>query len=182
MRAKQLSFLPRHSLEHGGDTRRGKRKLARPIDPKRPIHLTLSAKRARGSLSLLQPRHRGRIESLVYAVARKRDIRILRLANVGNHLHLALQTRTRRGFQAFLREITGKIAVLVTGAIKGSPSGPFWDHLAWSRVVNWGRELKGVLAYILKNMLEAEGAKRKDENGKDCPLITLRFDKPPDDR
>lgn len=180
MRAKQLSFLPRHSLEHGGDTRRGKRKIARPLDPKRPIHLTLRSSRARGSLSLLRPAHRGPIERLLHATAKRRGLRILRFANVGNHLHLVVQIRTRRGFQAFLREITGKIATLVTGAVKGSPSGPFWDHLAWSRVVSWGHELKHVFAYLLKNMLEAEGAKRKDPGGKDYPLITPRFDPPPD--
>ena len=48
---RQLSFLPSFkslntALKHGGDVRKGRRKVARPVDPKRPIHLVLTSSRA----------------------------------------------------------------------------------------------------------------------------------------
>jgi hypothetical protein len=53
-----------------------------------------------------------------------------------------------------LRTIGGLIARAATGAVKGRPVGKFWDHLAFSRVVAWGRDLTRSLAYVLGNALE----------------------------
>jgi REP element-mobilizing transposase RayT len=89
-------------------------------------------------------------------VARRRNVRIYRYANVGNHLHILLQARTRRDFQAFLREFAGAVAVTATGAAKGRPDR-FWDSLAWSTLVEWGRQYRNVSRYILLNVLEASG-------------------------
>jgi REP element-mobilizing transposase RayT len=147
------AFVPR--LEHGGAIRKGLRKLARPIDPKRPMHLVMRAEVARGRLSLLA--HSRAIRSLAYRVARKRKVRILRFANVGNHLHLIIQTKTRRGFQNFLRVFAGKIAQLVTGAQKGRAFGKFWDALAYTRITFWGRAYQTLHDYLITNEIEAAG-------------------------
>src|SRR5690606_1064530 len=107
----------------------GKRKLERPLDPKRPLHVTLKSTRARGPWSLLNPRHRYCIEDRLHATARKHKLKIYRFQNVGNHLHLLVKAPTRAAFQAFLREFAGRIAMLVTRARKGHPVGRFWDAL-----------------------------------------------------
>ena len=45
---------------------------------------------------------------------------------------------------------------VMTGAKKGVPAvRKFWDHLAWSRVVAWGRDLCGVHEYFEKNRADA---------------------------
>ncbi|MCM2279935.1 MAG: hypothetical protein NDJ89_17820, partial [Oligoflexia bacterium] len=61
------------------------------------------------------------------------------------------------GFQAYLRALTGTIARTITGARKGVRKGRFWDALAYSRVVTWGRELKNVSFYVVMNELEGQG-------------------------
>ena len=171
MRVRQLSFLPKVSLEHGGQTRPGRRKIARPIDLKRPLHLVLRSSMARGPHSMLAPKHEHRIRAIVDLAAEKYDIRLYRFVNVGNHLHLLVQTRTRPAFRGFLREISGRIAMLVTGSRKSHPlelitrSGArstsgrkrFWDLLAYTRIVGWGRDFVSLKRYFIKNHFEAAG-------------------------
>lgn len=153
---KQLSFLPKLAFEHGGDIRKGRRKLARPVDPRRPLHVVMRSARARGELSMLAPRNKRRVERSLAEIARKRGIRVYRVANVGNHLHLLLKTPDRRALSAFLRELAGRIAMLITGAAKGRAQ-KFWYGLAYSRIVSWGRDFKGVHLYLIQNLFEATG-------------------------
>ncbi len=49
------------------------------------------------------------------------------------------------------------IARIVTGAKKGSAFGRFWDALAYSRVVEWGRAYFIAKYYVIQNEMEAEG-------------------------
>lgn len=147
------AFKPR--LEHGGELRAGKRKLARPIDPKRPMHLVLRSSRARGKLSLLSKAKA--IEGLIQKSAKKHGVQVQQYANAGNHLHLIVKARTRRDFQNFLRNLTGKIAQLMTQAKKGNAFGKFWDTLAYTRVVEWGRALRVAKDYVMLNELETTG-------------------------
>lgn len=68
------------------------------------------------------------------------------------------------------KEISGGIAQIVTGARKGialarnklgsSPKSAqrgFWDHLMFTRIVNFGRDFNGVAKYLIKNLFEAAG-------------------------
>jgi REP element-mobilizing transposase RayT len=175
----QHSFLPPIALQHGGDTRKGKRKIARPIDPKRPLHLTLKSSRAQGAWSLLHPKHCRGLELKSRSIAQRHDVAVYRFVNVGNHLHLLVKARNRRSFQGFLRELSGALAMMVTGAKKGKPAGRFWDSTAWSRVVNWGRDFRGALNYLIKNIFEALGYYGAAEKRKGLRIITLEFDRPP---
>jgi hypothetical protein len=162
VKSRQLSLLPSQPLQHGGDCRAGKRKTARPIDPKRPMHVTIRSSRARGAWSMLHPRHARRVDALAHRTARRHGVRLYRFVNVGNHAHLLVRARKRAHFQAFLRDLTGSIAITITGARKGNPVGKFWDRLAWSRVVSWGREFRDVLRdYFLSNSLEASELGRR---------------------
>ena len=162
--------------EHGGDTRTRSRKIHRPLLAGMNHHLVLRSERARGQWSFLHRRNRSRVESLIYRQASHRDVQIDRLANVGNHLHLIVRFKTTADFQRFLKAIGGLIVRTVTGARKGygisaahssrlvtvsktgsSARRKFWDGLAYTRLVTWGRELKMVQAYLAKNTIEAIG-------------------------
>ncbi len=162
MRARQLSFLPPSPLSFGGDIRAGRRKIARPIDPKRPMHIVLRSIRARGAWSMLKRGNNARIHRLVDETASKYGVRVHRFSNVGNHLHLLVSTKTRRGFQSFLRVLTGAIVFAITGTRKGNPIGRFWDKLAFSRVLSWGREFNLIENYFVKNDLESLGISRAE--------------------
>jgi hypothetical protein len=128
---------------------------------------------------MLHPNHCNAIEHLVHEVARRRGIRVYRFANVGNHLHLLVRARTRGAWRAFLREVSGSIAILVTGARKGqglaSHDGVrgFWDHLAFTRIVKFGRDFKGVALYLVGNIFEAMGVPLKRLQAKGYRLRTI---------
>ncbi len=152
----------------------------RPFDPQRPLHVVLRSSRAKGEWSLL--RHRDRIERLLDRQAHKWGIRIHRFANVGNHLHLLVSlgapsarvgrprlgetkfAQARARFSSFLRQFAGAVAFEITGASKSRPVGRFWDGLAFTRVVSWGREFESVMCYLVKNLFEAAGLWNRKRN------------------
>ena len=174
---KQLSLplrgLPKGKAarEHGGEdhaTAHG-RKTARPFDPARPLHITMRSRMAVDEGSMLNPKHVKIIKGIVYAAATRHGVVIQRYVCVGNHLHLLLQTKSRRmhtarpALRAFLRQTAGLIARVMTGAKKGTPaahtkgtgSRKFWDHLVWSRIVTWGKDLCGIFKYFEKNRADS---------------------------
>jgi REP element-mobilizing transposase RayT len=179
MRAGQLSFLPKPPKDHGGSLRSGRRKTMRAIDPKQLLHTVLKSSKARGAWSMLHRRDRQHVDQAVTRIAKRHGVRVYRYANVGNHAHLLVKTPSRRAFQRFLKELAGTIALLVTGAKKGAAlpknetSRGFWDQLAYTRIVSWGREFKALELYILKNLFEAAGVSRNPAKGvgeHDIPL------------
>ncbi|MGZ3653531.1 MAG: hypothetical protein ACXWR1_09270 [Bdellovibrionota bacterium] len=143
---------------HGGAHRAGKRKTARTIATKKPMHVTFKSSRARGAWSF--HRQANTIEEKIYALAKKYRVRIRLYQNVGNHLHLAAQASTRREFQSFLRVVPQAIAYLVTGTRRGNAIGKFWDGLVHTRVVHWGKDWFNLKGYIARNRFEAAGAPR----------------------
>jgi len=74
-------------------------KTARPLDPKRPVHLVLRSSRAKGPWSLLHPKNERRVRRVLDVTAAKYGVRVYRFANVGNHLHLLIMARSRRIFR-----------------------------------------------------------------------------------
>jgi REP element-mobilizing transposase RayT len=167
MRARQLSFadLTKTSKSedfsrrkiHGHDLRKGRRKLFRPVDPRKPLHLVFRAERAKGSWSLRRFKHIEHIKKLTYFLAKKNQIKIIEYANGGNHLHLLVRAKDRNGFKRFTRTLSGLVARLVTGARKGNAVGKFWDALFFSRVVEWGRDYFATKDYVIQNEREASG-------------------------
>jgi REP element-mobilizing transposase RayT len=105
---------------------------------------------------MLKPAHKWRVHALLQKSSERYRIRVYRFANVGNHLHLLLQAERRSDLGAFLREFAGVVAMLITGSVKGRPQ-KFWDGLVWSKVVEWGRQFKNTIRYILLNVLEGAG-------------------------
>lgn len=163
--AKQIkfSFSKKSKKEHGGEVlaKIRKRKEARPFDPSKHLHLTMRSSRAVGEKSMLHPSRSRLIRSIVFRAAKRNAIELKEFVCVGNHLHFLIQTKSRRliparmSLRAFLREVAGLVARVMTGAKKGQPAvKPFWDHLAWSRIVEWGRDLFGIKKYIQKNIRE----------------------------
>lgn len=155
---------------HGGENARGKRKERRPFDPKQALHVVLRSSKARGELSMLHPRNSGHVRELLERLKKRWGISVYRYANVGNHLHLLIRAKSRASWQGFIRELSGGIAMIVTGSKKGnalerskakdlpeSAKRGFWDHLVFTRIVAFGRDFKGVADYVCTNLWEGLG-------------------------
>ncbi|MGZ3698468.1 MAG: transposase [Bdellovibrionota bacterium] len=155
-------FKPR--TEHGSTVRKGRRKLMRPIDARRPMHVVFRSSKARGELSFLHPKHVSQVNRLISALARKYGVTIHEFANVGNHFHLLIKGRSRTAIQNFLRAVGSRVAQLVTGAKKGKPfrktkeGRAFWDELVFTRVIASGlKSYRAVKNYIWLNVQESIG-------------------------
>ena len=166
--AKKESYLPGFnsktaSISHGGEHTLGKRKTLRPIDPKQALHVVLRSSQARGEQSMLSPRHCDKVQEFTAKLAKRWGVRLYRYANVGNHIHLLIKVPSRAVWKRFLRQLAGGIALIVTGAKKGSPLARnstgrgFWDHLAFTRIVQFGRDYENMGRYLIKNLFEAAG-------------------------
>ncbi len=180
------NLLPRS--KHGGQESQGKRKTARPFTPKAPVYVVLKSSRAKGSWSLLHRKNKAKVLSMVYVYAERFKVRVYRVSNVGNHLHLLVRAQEKKHLQDYLRVLAGRIAVTVTGARKFVKSldpnphaGPartqyrrkFWDYLCWSRMVSWGRDFYSVSREILVNPIKKLTTELQ-EWGAPIPEVNLR--------
>lgn len=156
-----LTPTGRKMTEYGGSIRKNKRKVARPFDSKKSIHFVMQSSFAKGPLSLSIPKNKKMIQNLINALSKKYSIQIHSYANVGNHLHLLVQTKSKQSLRAraqianFIRELSGRIAFKIMNAKKGK-TGKFWDQLTYSKIVEWGRQFKTITGYLLFNDLEGQ--------------------------
>jgi REP element-mobilizing transposase RayT len=142
---------------HGGEGSKHTRKLIRPLSSRKPLHLVLKSSHAKGKLTMRGLENEPAIEEILRKNARQFVVTIHWMQNVGNHIHLVLSFKRRVWFQNFLRTIAALIARQVTKARKGKPFGkPFWDYLAFTRVITGRRDFLGMKNYINKNRIEAE--------------------------
>jgi REP element-mobilizing transposase RayT len=111
---------------------------------------------ATGPRSFLKKRRQ--LEELVKSTGKAKGVKIYRMANAGNHLHLIVLPKTRASYKAFIRSISGLIARVTLGAERGRAKGQrFWDALPFTRILEWGRAYRTACDYLLQNTLEALG-------------------------
>ncbi|MEK6555801.1 MAG: transposase [Bdellovibrionota bacterium] len=145
MKQQTLFKMKDYSSEFGGDLLAGRRKTARPLSNKNPLHLVLRADTKKFGSFL---KHRALIERHLKNFAAQFDGRIYKQALVSNHIHLVLLFRTRASYTNFIRAFCGTIARLLK--VK-------WLKRPWSRILAWGRAYKIALAYVKQNHREAMG-------------------------
>jgi hypothetical protein len=98
----------------------------------------------------------------IFAIVQKQcerfNVRLYQYGNGGNHLHLMVMPRSRRGYCGFIRSVTGLIARLTLRTERSRPKNlKFWDARPFSRVVIWGRDFRQLSQYLVQNTLEAFG-------------------------
>jgi REP element-mobilizing transposase RayT len=164
-------------VAHGGSLGLGQRKLHRPLDIRRPIHLILKSSQAKGTWSFMRPNNMKLIDRILFKVSSQFRIKVFKEANSGNHLHLIVKADDKNDFKNFLRTLTALLARRITNARKGHPlKKRFWDHLAFTRLVTWGREFSAVKRYLTLNTLETLGAIPKRDSGQKATKRILDID------
>lgn len=102
-------------------------------------------------------------------ISRRYKVKIVKFANVGNHLHFVIKlpggTMTaRRHYRKWIRLLTSRVAFEIGGSKKGQPFRDergkkikFWDTIPFSRVIHGRRGWQIIDRYVLKNEIEALG-------------------------
>jgi hypothetical protein len=169
-RGGQLTLLSRGASDYGGSLRttRAARSRARPLSTRDSMHLVLRSTQARGAWSFLQPRNQGAIRALSEKFGARFGVKVLSIANVGNHLHLQIRITNRRLYAPFVRALTGAIALRVTGRDRWKSDArdplaerrPFWDLRPFTRILEGRRSLLTLRDYFALNRREARGFDR----------------------
>ena len=140
-------------------TRAG-RARPRPLHFKHTMHLVLRSSQARGVWSFKRTQNEKKIRTIIKKFAGKHRVQILTMAVVGNHLHLQIKLATTHGYKAFIRALTGTIAMAITGASRWrarKEKQKFWDHRPFTRIVFGLSDFKNVRNYLQVNQLEGHG-------------------------
>ena len=158
MKRKQASFhgFPKEqrAFAPGKRTTRASRQY-RPRGTREAMHLVLRSDCARGSKSLL--RYDGVVRAVIGKLAQKHGVRIYRIVNAGNHLHVTLKLSKQFLWKGFISGVTGGIARAVQYKRDSAKKG-FWNSRPFTRLIAWGRDYNVVKDYHTLNQLEADGA------------------------
>src|SRR4051812_1508681 len=97
------------------------------------MHLVLRSTKAKGEWSFKRAANEKKIQAILQRFSARYGVRVLSLANVGNHLHFQIRLTNRHTYRPFIRAITSAIAMAVTGAsrwkpLKKEPKDRFWDY------------------------------------------------------
>jgi REP element-mobilizing transposase RayT len=167
MRTKQLSLLPKEFMlkdtSFGGDLLVGKRKAARPITAKNPIHMVLKSTKAKGNLSFMN--HRKKLDEVLRRVSNKWGITLMKHEWNWDHLHSIIRVPNRTIYNNWMRELTA--ALVHALSIKtGTKLSSFFDHRPFTRIIQWGKDLKNALDYLELNQMEIFGCRPFKKKGK----------------
>jgi REP element-mobilizing transposase RayT len=148
------------------NTRRG-RASARPLTAQSSIHLVLRSSKARGPWSFTRKHNRARIHAITERFAKRHNVRVVKMAVVGNHLHLQIRLRGRRTYRAsynsFIRGASAAIAMAVSGTSRWQKKvEKFWDLRPFTRVVEGYRQYVTLQRYIALNQLQGFGCTKRE--------------------
>lgn len=135
---KQLYlFKEKQILEFGGNLNRGKRKTARPLDPKRSLHFVLKATNAFVLLG-----NRKKVDELVQSMNRRFGVRVYGIRIEADHIHLSTLIKNRELYRRWIRALTA-VLVLRIASLK-------FSLRPYSRIVSWGRQFRELFIIFVK--------------------------------
>ena len=143
---RQMSFLKPIKKECGGSLAvKGKRKTARILDRRKPLHFVLKSKKIVNLYS-----QRILLRKFLFLYAKKFGVKVYKESVQKDHFHFCIKITNRQLYRCFIRALTGVIAQKLGKGL--------WILAPYSRVVSWGRDFLGVLDYILLNDCEVAGS------------------------
>ena len=143
----------------------GKRKTARTLSTKRPIHLILKTSQSHS----FNPGNRALVD-LIQAWASRFKIKVLRMSLNWTHIHMIILIPSRSAYKAFIRAVTAAIVQKICKA-KGPTFKGIFELRPFTRILSWGKDLKNVFAYHDLNDLEAFGYIKREKKSKICKKV-----------
>jgi hypothetical protein len=150
------------------------------------MHLVLRSSNAFGDWSFLKAKNNRIVRAIIEKFSVIYGVRVISLANVGNHLHLQIHLGNRHTYRPFIRAITGAIAMKITGRTRWAKTATsrfigesaqekndvklarplskekFWDYRPFTRFVQSLRANLNLKDYIRINELEGQGYFRSE--------------------
>ena len=158
-------FSEKFHQSYGGILRKkAKNRRYRPLSSKDSMHLVMRSSQAKGEFSFRSPQNFKKVSEFIESFSKKKGVRILSVANVGNHLHFHIHITNRTLYKAWIRGLASGIAMIVLGRegfrkLKQRKI-KFWDYRPFSRVVQSFRAFETVKEYLKINQFEGHGINR----------------------
>lgn len=154
MKQLKMNFLNDYKKEFGGSLLVGKRKTARPLSHKLPIHLVLKSCHK----GIFNPGNRS-LEKLIKLQAQKFDIKVYDFALNWSHIHMVIKLKCKEDYIKFIRSLTSVLAQRVREFYLKNKSAQnlkkIFSLRPYTRILTWGRQFKNALNYQILNQLEA---------------------------
>jgi hypothetical protein len=141
---RQMNFFKKTETQSGGTVGVGKRKTARILDSRKPIHFVLKSNK-----SIQLHLHSRQLRMLLFHFAKKFGVKVYKESVQKDHWHFCIKITNRTLYRSFIRALSGTIALKLGKGL--------WTQRPFSRIVTWGRDLFNVLDYILLNDCEITG-------------------------
>jgi len=166
-RSKQTRLFPPAEKAYGSSLlkKRKARLSGRPLATKHTMHLALRSTKAVGDRSFLKKATAHKIQLILKKFATKYGVKLISVANVGNHLHIHLKLFNRHTYAPFIRATTSAIAMAATGVSRSKTLvklgiKKFWDYRPFTRIVIGLRGWLSMQDYVAINQLEGRGYSR----------------------
>ena len=156
----QIKLLKDEPKAYGGELqkKRAGRLTGRPLDTKNTMHLTLRSTQAVGEWSFARKNNRLKISEITARFSVKYGVKILSMANVGNHLHFQIKLASRHTYKKFIRAVSSAIVMAITGVSRLKKlKKHFWNFRPFTRIVIGYRARLVLQNYIEMNQLEGFG-------------------------
>jgi REP element-mobilizing transposase RayT len=141
---KQLKlFKEKTKVEFGGSLNKGKRKEARPLNFKLPLHLVLKA-----TNSFLLLKNKNKVEQTLRRYARRAGTEIYEFGVHADHIHVAAHFKARQSYLIWIRAVSSVLVQQIRG-LK-------WRLRPYTRISAWGKAFNTLKSYIWKNRAEGE--------------------------
>ena len=166
-RAKQLEFgfvsKNKKSLKtFGGETLMGKRKTARPLSDKKPIHLILRS----NTVKVFAPTNKS-LKRLIYNLAEKYSIKIYELALNHSHIHFVIKLKDKNLYKFFIRELSSKMAQAIRKKLPHVKT--ILSLRPCTRILHWGKDFETAINYVILNIEESMGWVTRIKYAVDAP-------------
>lgn len=148
MKQLKMNFNQNYKREFGGELLLNKRKSKRPLSIKKPIHLVIRSEQAK----VFTPWNFS-LETFVHKLALQFNIKIYDLSLNWNHIHAVIKIKDRQDYVRFIRSLTSILAARIRTA--RNQVGVVFSLRPFTRILEWGRDFKNALSYVLINQLES---------------------------
>ncbi len=136
------------STAFGGSLLKDKKnRTARPLSTKKSMHLMLKSSHLRGDASLFRAENAQLFLRVLNKYAEKYFVVIEKYKLVGNHVHILIRLKSFKLYQDFIRSLTGQFALMMIQKFNLKVKR-FFDERPFTRVVEYGRDLRQITAYI----------------------------------
>jgi REP element-mobilizing transposase RayT len=151
MRQLALGFLNDYKKEFGGSLLIGKRKTARPLAVKKPMHLILKTTK----LSPFNPTNY-KLEKIIKQYASRYKITVYDYSLNWSHIHITMKLPNRAAYFAFIKTVTAALISFLSKA-RGKDLKGLFDLRPYTKIITCKKQFENAIDYMELNQQEALG-------------------------